>query len=512
MPHHGKDGGPMKFGGKVIAVVAALGLMVTPLSPLNNADVLTVQAASPPDTGMPDQSSLDNSTDPNVGNWTNMQGGLASRPYVTKLSVINNGVSTDIITDGKPTADLNVPVGRVAVAIAPFNLCRTGQQPTQGVCYSTPNRIGVSVGFQTLSPTAQNPIGQLGYDFANTGSTQLLTAVNENTEFDITLNLNTLGKTLRWTWANGIPTYWNTANLGQENATLRIRLKPTYQPIVISGGQQVGCSQVPVEACQYTQNTHEALSANLVLSLDTTNDPIFTGALFASSRSYMGSLLTVPSQPGVPPQLTYGVSAPLTWSDGTQNVSQMTAVLSDAAILNFFGATPEVAATTEFASAALALQRTDGGSSGTPTWTRWTAASQGTDGWLVTIPEIRFAAAAASSGVQTMANAVAPASFKVKTRTTVKIQRKNVGKSMTLTVTAKARTCKRSTCRIVVRSISSKYGTSGRNVKTVNIAKKSQSVTATIAIKNGSKQSLSVMVQSKKSGKWAYVASGVTTP
>jgi hypothetical protein len=42
--------------------------------------------------------------------------------------------------------------------------------------------------------------------------------------------------------------------------------------------------------------------------------------------------------------------------------------------------------------------------------------------------------------------------------------------------------------------------------------KKSQSITATIAIKNGSKQSLSVMVQSKKGGKWAYVASGVNTP
>ena len=506
-----QQGGPMKFGGKVIAAIAVMGLTVTPLSPLHNAVGTTVMAASPPDTGMPDQSSLDNSIDPNVGNWSNMQGGLTSRPYVTKLSVINNGVTTDIITNGQPAAELNVPVGRIAVAIAPFNLCRTGQQPAQGVCYSTPNRIGVSVGFQTLSPTTQNPTGQLGYDFSNTGATQLLTTVNENTEFDITLNLNTLGKTLRWTWANGTPTYWSTSNLGQDNATLRIRLKPAYQPIVMSGSQQVGCSAVPVQACQYTQNTHEALSANFVLSLDTTNDPIFTGALFASSRSYMGSLLTVPSQPGVPPQLTYGVSAPLTWSDGTPNVSQMTAVLSDAAILNFFGATPDVAATPEFAASALALQRTDGGTSGTPSWTRWNATTQGTDGWLVTIPDIRFATTVSSSGARAMANAVAPASFKVKTRASVAINRRNSGKAATLTVTTKAKVCKRTACRIVVRSIGSKYATSGRNVKTVNISKRSQSVVANIAVNNGAKLNLSVMLQTKKGRKWVYVASGVTT-
>ncbi|MFZ9394134.1 MAG: hypothetical protein ACO28P_09295, partial [Ilumatobacteraceae bacterium] len=111
----------------------------------------------------------------------------------------------------------------------------------------------------------------------------------------------TLGKTLRWTWANGFTTYWNTTGLGTDAATLRIRLKPALSPLVLQGTQQVGCSAVPVMTCQYTQNTHETLSANFVLSLDTTLDEIFTGALFTSSRSYMGSLMTVP---GETPKLT----------------------------------------------------------------------------------------------------------------------------------------------------------------------------------------------------------------
>jgi ABC-type antimicrobial peptide transport system ATPase subunit len=110
-----------------------------------------------------------------------------------------------------------------------------------------------------------------------------------------------------------------------------------------------------------------------------------------------------------------------------------------------------------------------------------------------------------------MANAVAPASFKVKTRASVAINRRNSGKAATLTVTTKAKMCKRTACRIVVRSIGSKYATSGRNVKTVNISKRSQSVVANIAVNNGAKLNLSVMLQTKKGRKWVYVASGVTT-
>jgi len=485
------------------AIVAVAALLMGPVSALAPQAVL---AASPSNTGMPDQTALD-TADPNNANWPSLQGGVAARPYVTALSVINNGVSTPVITNGTATAETNVPAGRIAVAVAPFNLCRPGQTPAQGVCYSTPNRIGVTVGYQ-IQP------GQLGYDFSspkdqNGAPLALPVPVTADTEFDITLNLNTLGKTLRWTWANGFTTYWNTTGLGTDAATLRIRLKPALSPVVMQGTQQVGCSAVPVMTCQYTQNTHETLSANFVLSLDNSRDEIFTGALFTSSRSYMGSLMTVP---GETPKLTYGISAPLTWSDSTPNKASMSAVLSDAAILNFYGATPAVAATPEFVASAFALTRTDGGSQGTPTWTRWTADGQGTDGWLVTIPDITFAAAVTSSGVRSAAAGVAPASFKVGSKTAAKVSRKKSGKAALLTLRVTAAACAASSCRVVVSSITSKTGKAAKTVKTASITKKSKSVVATVSASSGATQRLSAMLQTKKAGKWVYVASVVSSP
>lgn len=455
-----------------------------------------VSAASPPNTGMPDQSFLDAASTQNA-TWANMTGGVAARPYVTALSVINGGVSTPVITNGTASAETNVPTGRIAVAIAPSNLCRTGQSPAPGVCYATPNRIGVTVGYQ-IQP------GQLGSDFSVANN--LLTPVTADTEFDITLNLNTLGRTLRWSWASGVPTYWNTANLGTDAATVRLRIKPTLTPVVMQGTQQVGCSQVPVQACSYSQNTHETLSASLTLSLDNTLDEIFTGALFSSTRSYMGSLMV---QPGETPQMTYGVSAPQTWSDGTANAASLSAVLSDASLLNFYGATPEVVATAEFQTGALNLARTDGGTQGAITWTRWTADVQGIDGWLVTIPDIRFVAAVTTSGVRAFGSSVAPATFSVKSKTSAKITTKRVGSKAMITLKVSAAACAKSSCRVVVSSIASKVGSESKKITAAAVIGKSKSVVTTLSAKSTKGQRLSVMLQAKKAGKWVYASSTV---
>ena len=455
-----------------------------------------VSAASPPNTGMPDQSFLDAASTQNA-TWANMTGGVAARPYVTALSVINGGVSTPVITNGTASAETNVPTGRIAVAISPSNLCRTGQAPAQGVCYATPNRIGVTVGYQ-IQP------GQLGSDFSVANN--LLTPVTADTEFDITLNLNTLGRTLRWSWASGVPTYWNTANLGTDAATVRLRIKPTLTPVVMQGTQQVGCSQVPVQACSYSQNTHETLSASLTLSLDNTLDEIFTGALFSSTRSYMGSLMV---QPGETPQMTYGVSAPQTWSDGTPNAASLSAVLSDASLLNFYGATPEVAASAEFQTGALNLARTDGGTQGAITWTRWSVDVQGIDGWLITIPDIRFVAAVSTSGVRAFGSSVAPATFSVKSKTSAKVTSKRVGTKAMITLKVSAAACAKYSCRVVVSSITSKVGSASKKISALAVGKKSKSVLATVAAKSSKGQRLSVMLQTKKAGKWVYASSSV---
>jgi hypothetical protein len=344
----------------------------------------------------------------------------------------------------------------------------------------------------------------LGYDFSKANN--LLTPVTADTEIDITLNLNTLGKSVRWTWASGVATYWNTSNLGTDGASIRIRLKPTLTPLVMQGTQQVGCSAVPVMACQYTQNTHETLSASMVLSLDDTLGEIFTGALFSSTRSYMGSLMVQPSET---PQMSYGVSAPQTWSDGTPNAASMSAVLSDAALLNFYGATPEMIATPEFQTGALNLARTDGGTQGAITWTRWTLDVQGIDGWLVTIPDIRFVAAVSTSGVRAAGSSVAPATFSVKSKTSAKITTKRVGSKAMITLRVSAAACAKYSCRVVVSSISSTVSSGSKKITALGVSKKSKSVVTTIAAKSSKGQRLSVMLQAKKAGKWVYASSSV---
>ena len=456
-----------------------------------------VHAAAPPNTGMPDQSELDKAQSYG-GTWFDLAGGYTGRPYVSELSVINNGVSTPVITGGTSTTETNVPAGRIAVAISPSNLCKTGETPEPGKCYSTPNRIGVAIGYQIQQ-------GQLGFDF---NDPSISSTVNANTEFDMTINLNTVGKSLRWTWASGVPTYWNATNLGADNATIRVRLKPALMPIVLENGQQSGCSQVPVQTCQFSTSTHETLSANLVLSLDQTLDPVFTGALFSSSRSFMGSLMT---QSGETPQMTYGISAPKTWSDGSENKAEMSAVLTDAAILNFYGATPEVSSTTDFQTNALNLSRTDGGSQGAITWTRWTSETNGSDGWLVTIPEITFATAAAGAqGVRAFGSSVAPAQFKVSAKNAPKVASKRVGGKALISMKVKAAACAKYSCRVVISSISSKVTSKSKRLATKKLTKKSKSVNVVVSTKSASGQRLSAVLQAKKAGKWVYVSSSVT--
>lgn len=459
---------------------------------------------SPPD-GMPDQYSLDQ-PDPNNGTWSSLAGGTTARPYVTDFSVINDGVTTPVITGGTSTSETGVTPGRLAVSIGPYNLCKAGQTPTPGLCYSTPNRIGISIGYQIMQ-------GQLGYNFSNPYVALLEgQAVDENTEFDLTLNLNTLGKTLRWTWANGVPTYWKLTDLGSDNATLRIRLKPALLPRVSNGG---GCSQVPVGACAFTQSLDQYLSANLVLSLDSTLDPVFTGALFTSTRAYMGSLDTVP---GEAPQMTYGISAPQTWSDGSQNASSLYAVLSDAAILNFYGATSDVASTTDFQSSALSLSRTDGGTQGPVSWGRWTEGAQGTDGWLITIPDIKFvlttsasASAVKAAGVHAAASKVAAARFKVKQKTKPVFRPMASGTRTSASFRVTASACKTYSCRIVFSSISSKLSKKAKKLTTYVVPRKSASLSTSLMINAKRGQRLSVVVQAKKGSKWVYVSSAMAT-
>jgi hypothetical protein len=275
----------------------------------------------------------------------------------------------------------------VTASVNPFNLCRADQTPATGVCYATPNRIGVSIGY------SKGP-GQMGSNFGSpTGSDgttplALRQTVNADTVIELKIALNTLGRTLRWSWLNGDLDYWKTENLGQDDAELTVRVKPASTPIVDWGtvGQN-GCTATPILSCSIPIAGAEYLAAGLVLSLDTTLDAALTGAVFATQGAIAGFL-----QPGgspTAPLLDLQLASTHQTSAGAPQLGVMKALLPAQALLNLYGVLPADAASF------FGVQRTgDAGTQSAPTFEPWTAAVQGSDGLLVTVRDITFSAPA----------------------------------------------------------------------------------------------------------------------
>lgn len=322
---------------------------------------------------MPNQTSLDGTASTGIGLWGNMTGGVASRPYVLALSVTNGGVTTPVIANGTTTPPAPA-VGGVTATIEPYNLCPTN--PTDP-CYSIPNRVSVSVVY-AKSET-------VGYNFAAPSETVSPT-VNADSIIDLTLALNTLGQSLRWTWINGEILYWRTTNLGSPDATLQVRFRPAIRPWVdwsAVGG--TGCTASPPENCDLSKATAEVLSASLVLSLDDSLDPALTGAAFATQNAFFG-YLEPGGNPETGPLLTVKASSTHLMSDDAPQLGVVQAFIPSAAIVNLFGVLPADAAST------FTVQRStdDGGTQGTPTYETWTAAANGADGLLITVPDVTF--------------------------------------------------------------------------------------------------------------------------
>jgi hypothetical protein len=339
------------------------------------------QAGAAVQDGMPNQTATDlGSTDPNnssggVG-WADMAGGNTARPYVQSLAVINGGVSTPVVTNGTTTPQ-SEPNGTITSVVSPFNLCRPGQAPAQGTCYSTPNRVGLTVAY------AMN--GQAGYNFASP-QVPVSPTVDANTIIDMTVALNTLGKTLRWTWMNGDLLYWQTNNLGQDDATVRVKFKPAPSPFV-SNMQNTGCTATPIRDCSIQTADAEILTASMVFSLDNTLDPALTGAVFATQNAINGFL--EPGGTSAAPTLGMQVASTHTKSDGAPQLGALKALIPAQTLLNLYGILPADA------TSAFSTTRTgDAGTNSTPTYTQWSAGSEGSDGMLISVNDITFSAPA----------------------------------------------------------------------------------------------------------------------
>lgn len=497
---------------KKVLNIAVVSLLIGPFAIGSSA------ALASTGDGMPGQASVDKVALPNdySGFWGDAAGGVSGRPFVKTLNVINADVSTPVITNGTVTTPESTTPGALTAVINPNNLCKTGQTTSSngGPCYSSPNRLSLTFAYVKSA-------GQLGYNFsAPTGPNGLplvlATPVNADTVVELVVNMNTWGTNLRWTWMNGTPQYWKVDNIGTPNAEFTLRFK------LATGPSQACQSAIPVMPCNPADaarnyggnfNPQKILKTELVLSLDNTGvSGSFNGALFASSNADIGSLETASTESGAP-AIKYGIVGPSELG-GAPNLATFHAFVSDASLLNYFGVTSDVVRTDAFRDAALGISRADGGTSGTPAWTRWDAATSGSDGWYLSIPDISFnGSAVASQGVSSAAQTTAqPARLTVKQKVPAMTTSRRRGSQTTLTFRATASSCARSSCRVVVQRISGSLSAMSTKVRTVAVTRKSKSVSVSVSVKTSGKQSLTVMLQSKQAGKWVYVTSGVGRP
>jgi hypothetical protein len=360
------------FATCLASVAWAAGICVTLALPVASAGAATVM------DGMPSQASLDlPSTDPRNSSgqagWGDMAGGVAARPYVVSMTVINGGASTPVITGGTPNSS-PVPSGQVSAVVSPLNLCKVGQASTQGVCYATPNRVGLTVAYST---------GEVdGYNFSHP-SVPVSPTINPESIIDMTVALNTLGKSLRWTWVNGDLLYWQTTNLGENNAMVHIRFKPATAPYMAQFPQGNGCTATPITSCELPSAEGQVLTASMVFSLDNTLDPSLTGAAFATQNALYGYL-----QPGgtaSAPSLEMQMSSTHTTSEGGPQLGTLEAFIPAAALLHYYGVLPADAA-----SAFTTTRAGDAGTNAPPEYTSWTSATNGSDGLFATIRSITF--------------------------------------------------------------------------------------------------------------------------
>jgi hypothetical protein len=327
--------------------------------------------------GMPSQATADlSSSDPGnstgQAGWADMPGGVAARPYVRSLTVINGATATPVVTDGGPTSE-RPPVGGVTTVVSALNLCRAGQAPSQGVCYATPNRVALTVTYRAGDTD--------GWNFANP-SVPVSPTVNADTVVDMTVKLNSLGKNLRWSGVYGDLLYWRTSNLGQDDATVQVKFRPAPAPYVAQFPDGNGCTATPIFNCSVASADGEALTAAIVFSLDDTLDPALTGAAFATQNAIAGFL-----QPGgtaLAPSLEFQLSSTHTKYDGTPQLGTLKAFLPSAGLVNLYGVLPSDA------SAFTTTRAGDAGTNDAPTYTTWTAAAHGSDGLLVTVNDITF--------------------------------------------------------------------------------------------------------------------------
>jgi hypothetical protein len=360
-----------------LVVLTTLAVLSVPSGAL--ADGSAPAPAGPTQLMMPGQDQMDqrmSNSGMNGGTWSDMTGGLTARPYIKSLSVINDGQSVPVFSGGVGAA-WQVPTGSVTAVLSPTNLCGPGQAPAPGSCYATPNRVGISFGYKTDEG--------LGLDFANP-SVPLAQTVTPDTVFDVVIGLNTLGKTLRWSWVNGNLVDWKTTDLGQDDAEIHLRVKPSETPwIDFNKYGPVGCTATPIRDCEIPRSDQEYLGSQMFLSLDDTLSGGLTGAAFATQGAIDGFL--VPSGSPSAPTLDMEMASAHLLSDGSPTHGTLQAFLPATTLLDLYGVLP-----TDAGSFFSTTRTGDPGTSDAPVFTPVTGSSTDDAGLRITVSNITFSA------------------------------------------------------------------------------------------------------------------------
>ena len=341
------------------------------------------------------------------GNWDDLAGGTTNRPYVQRLAVINGGVETILLENGTTASTHSNTPGSVGIIISPTNLCDSTENLGNNLCYSTPNRIQVTlvyrksagqVGTNLSTPNDVNYSGTTGTQIPllSFDGSQPVT-IDANTTIDLTLALNTLGTSLRWTWLNGIPSFWGLDALGEATATLRLKFNPAMQPVLhypTLPNSASACTAIPVLACELTRSNSDWLGATMVLSLDDTLGQGMTGALFGTEGAIIGSVEASTDAATGLPRLTYGVASSHEDYTGTIRSATLRAFIPAAAVVQVLGIPSfnDNTAGSISPSDIISVQRVDASSSSTSSFEVWDEATNGEDGLLVTVSGITFSA------------------------------------------------------------------------------------------------------------------------
>ena len=353
----------------VLALVLTLGGLLT----AGSAAAVTANTSG---QAFQSGSCLDVGSTSQCGGWDQTTPGRAGRPFIKYLAV-TNGVTTTVIIDN--AAGIESPLALngsdVYAVVSPTNSCQPGQTPG-GFCYAIPNRVTVSLVHETA-------LNSWSYDFTPPSSSST-PSVTSDSVIDLIVGIRSTYATLRWSWVNGVPSYWSTTTPVSPTAgEAHVKFTPKTMPLMTSGG----CSQIPVSTCDIAQASSENLQPTLLLSMDNTLDPGLAGVLFGTSSAFIGSLETTPIQAGSAPTLTYAAAAPHLNADGSARTGNFYALVPSN-ILTLFGTS--VAA---FDPAILAIARTGDPGTFSTAWAPWTAAAgNGTDGQFLTISNISFSA------------------------------------------------------------------------------------------------------------------------